>query len=131
MMLPNEVRLGQPCLLPLDELADDFWPELETKLPKLRAIIADHFGSACATFDLIGEGAYARVYGVTLQSGVRLAARIGLPVRPGVKTEAEVATMEFVRGSFCIHSDQNVTLTMDTSPHICTSAEGAPLFQHQ
>ena len=46
------------------------------------------------------DGAFARVFLFTLQNGMQLIARIILPVRESVKTEAEVAAMELVRGHY-------------------------------
>jgi hypothetical protein len=47
------------------------------------------------------DGAFARVFLFTLQNGMQVIARIVLPVRESVKTEAEVAAMELVRGHYC------------------------------
>jgi hypothetical protein len=47
------------------------------------------------------DGAFARVFLFTLQNGMQVIARIILLVRESVKTEAEVAAMELVRGHYC------------------------------
>lgn len=46
-------------------------------------------------------GAFARVLLFTLENGMQVIAHIIFPVRESVKTEAEVAAMELVRGHFC------------------------------
>lgn len=99
LMSSNDGEPPQPCLLHLDELEDSFWSEVVTRLPKLKAIITEHFHSPCTDLELLGEGAYARAYRATLHNGSSLVARIAAPVRDGVKTEAEVATMEAISGA--------------------------------
>lgn len=64
----------------------------------LKSIIATHFGGPCEDLSLLSEGAYAHVYVTTLKNGPKLAVHVVLPVRDSVKTEAEVATMDSVRG---------------------------------
>jgi len=46
------------------------------------------------------DGAFARVFLFMLENGMQVVARIILPVRESVKTEAEVAAMELVRGHY-------------------------------
>lgn len=50
-------------------------------------------------------GAYARAFLFSLASGMQVVGRVILPVRDSVKTEAEVATMELVRGTQIICYD--------------------------
>ena len=45
-------------------------------------------------------GAYARAFLYTLDSGLKVVARVILPVRETIKTEAEVSAMDTVRGLF-------------------------------
>lgn len=94
-----------------DELADTFWPEVETKLSHLKTIILEHFGSTCTELSLLDEGSYARAYRATLCSGTVLVVRILLPVCDTVKTQAEVATMDAIRGTL---SDQSVDILTNT-----------------
>jgi hypothetical protein len=44
-------------------------------------------------------GAYARVYLFTLEDDQKVVGRVVLPVRESVRTEAEVAAMELLRGT--------------------------------
>ena len=44
------------------------------------------------------DGAYARVFLFSLENDMQVVARVILPVRESLKTEAEVVTMEVVRG---------------------------------
>ena len=46
------------------------------------------------------DGTFARVFLFTLENGMQVIARILLPVRESVKTEAEVAAMELLRGYY-------------------------------
>lgn len=80
------------------ELHDTFWSEVEPKLPLLRDIIAEHFKSSCSDLEFFDEGSYARIYRATVSDGIALAVRIILPIRDNVKTRAEVATMDSLRG---------------------------------
>ncbi|KIP07758.1 hypothetical protein PHLGIDRAFT_408172 [Phlebiopsis gigantea 11061_1 CR5-6] len=86
----------------VQDIKDDFWAQTEPKVSALKTIISSHFACACGDLSLLDEGAYARVYETFLTTGRRLAARIILPARPVVKTEAEVATMDFVRAKTAI-----------------------------
>lgn len=80
------------------ELKDVVWPTVEAGLHRMKTIITEHFKVSCGDLEFLDEGAYARVYKGTLASGLELAVRMVLPVRKGVKTEAEVATMDAIRG---------------------------------
>ena len=44
------------------------------------------------------DGAYARAFLFSLENNMQVVARVILPVRESLKTEAEVVTMEVVRG---------------------------------
>lgn len=93
----------QDCILPdcyrdSQELHDTFWPDIERQLPALKDIIATHFECSCDDLRLLDGGAYARAYVTSLETGHKLVARVVLPVRKTLKTEAEVATMDCIRG---------------------------------
>lgn len=75
------------------------WRNTDVDMQALQNIVSSHFRSACQRITRMNEGAYARVFLFTLQSGLQVVGRIVLPVRESVKTEAEVATMGFVRGN--------------------------------
>lgn len=86
------------CYRSSQELQNTFWPDIEPRLPALKSIIAAHFGCLCDDLNPLDEGSYARVYVTSLETGHKLVARVVLPVRNGLKTEAEVATMDCVKG---------------------------------
>ena len=81
------------------ESLDELWLAANPDLDALNDIIAAHFGVQCVSREVLGRGGYAFAYLVTLANDVRVVARVILPVRDYVKTEAEVATMTSVRGS--------------------------------
>jgi hypothetical protein len=57
------------------------------------------------------KGSFAHVYLFTLEDNRKVTAKIIFPVRETVKTEAEVAAMEFVRGTAFLSP------YLDASPH--------------
>ncbi|KIP07759.1 hypothetical protein PHLGIDRAFT_70510 [Phlebiopsis gigantea 11061_1 CR5-6] len=85
------------CYRTCRELKETFWLQTGPKIPALQDIISAHFGYDCGELTLLDEGAYARAYKASLSTGKKLVVRVVLPVRDGLKTEAEVATMDFVR----------------------------------
>ena len=87
------------CYRTCRELKKTFWLQTEPKIPLLQDIISSHFGYDCGELTLLDEGAYARAYETSLSTGKKLVVRVVLAVREGLKTEAEVATMDFVRGT--------------------------------
>lgn len=80
------------------ELYNAFWAEVEPRLPAIKPIIDSHFGSSCHDLTPLGEGSWARTYTVSLANGEIYVLRVVLPARDVLKTEAEVATMDSVRG---------------------------------
>lgn len=96
-MVQEEIILPD-CYRDSEELHDTFWPDVERRIPALKDIIAAHFGCSCGDLSLLDGGAYARAYVTSLETGHKLVARVVLPVRKTMKTEAEVATMDCVRG---------------------------------
>ena len=81
-------------------LADDekLWLDTAADLNALKCIIYNHFQSTCCDETSMEHRSYARVFLYTLESGQKVIARIVLPVRERFKTEAEVASMNYVRG---------------------------------
>ena len=66
----------------------------------IEIIISSHFRTLHSHHTRMDDGAIARVFLFTLQNGMQVIACIILPVRESVKTEAEVAAMELVRGHY-------------------------------
>ena len=64
----------------------------------LQQIVCAHFHSECLCHTHMDDGAYARVFLFSLENSMQVVARVILPVRESLKTEAEVVTMEVVRG---------------------------------
>jgi hypothetical protein len=81
------------------ELEDILWDQTSPDLSALGEIISSHFDSPCHSRKLLGNGAYARAFLYTLENGFKLVARVILPVRETIKTEAEVCAMDTTRGS--------------------------------
>ena len=74
------------------------WQMANPDLEAMGAIIESHFNSSCLTQVRIGAGGYARVFMYTLGDGTQIVAKICLPIGETSKTEAEVATMDSIRG---------------------------------
>jgi hypothetical protein len=69
-------------------------------------------------------GSYARVSLFTLEDDQKVVGRVVLPVRETVKTEAEVAAMELVRGTVplvLLQSHMN-QYSFSTHPHTCATS---------
>ena len=75
------------------------WKAANPNLTALQDIISAHFRLPCCHYAPLGGGAYARIFLFTLEDGQQVVGRIVLPVRETVKTEAEVASMVYVRGT--------------------------------
>jgi hypothetical protein len=80
------------------EPEDILWDKTNPDLEELRSIIGVHFNSPCRSQEPLNHGAYARVFLYTLQNDIQLVARVILPVRETIKTEAEIAAMDMARG---------------------------------
>ncbi|KAF8498287.1 kinase-like domain-containing protein [Gautieria morchelliformis] len=83
-----------PCVYPDEEL----WEATNVDLAALQLIVSSHFHAECPPGILMndGDGVYARAFLFSLDNK-KVVARVVLPVRESVKTEAEVATMELIR----------------------------------
>lgn len=75
------------------------WKNANVNMTAMQDIASSHFGSDYHDCTRMDEGAYARVFLFTLKNGFQFVARIVLPVRESVKTQAEVAAMTLVRGT--------------------------------
>ena len=64
----------------------------------LQTIVSTHFHVQCRGFEPLGAGSFARAFLFSLENSIQLVGRVVLPVRESIKTEAEVAAMELVRG---------------------------------
>jgi hypothetical protein len=78
------------------------WDEINPNLEELDRIISEHFKSAHRSMQPLNQGSYARVFHYILENGVQLVARVILPVRETIKTEAEISAMEMVRGTYSL-----------------------------
>ncbi len=77
---------------------DILWEQINPDLDALRAIVANHFGSPCQSQEPLQPGAYARTFLYILQDGLHVVGRVILPARRTLKTEAEIASMDSIRG---------------------------------
>src|SRR5258706_15305929 len=75
------------------------WEQINPALHALRSIIANHFGSPCQSQEPLQPGAYARAFLYILQDGLHVVGRVILPARRTLKTEAEIAAMDSIRGT--------------------------------
>jgi hypothetical protein len=82
-----------------DDESEILWKATNPNLTALQNIVSAHFCSSCRNVAPLGGGVYARVFLFTLEDGQQVVGRIVLPVRETVKTEAEVASMVYVRGT--------------------------------
>jgi hypothetical protein len=82
---------------------ESLWHAVGADITALQRIVSSHFRSNCRHYTRMNDGAYARVFLFSLTNGMQVVGRVILPVRESIKTEAEVATMELVRGNqlFC------------------------------
>ena len=78
---------------------ESLWEAANPNLTALHDIVSAHFRLSCRNYAPLGSGAYARTFLFTLEDGQQVVGRIILPVRETVKTEAEVASMVYVRGN--------------------------------
>ena len=109
---------------------DILWEQINPDLDALLPIIVNHFGSPCQSKEPLQQGAYARAFLYILQDGLHVVARVSLPVRRTLKTEAEVAAMDAIRGmrallSILVSSDPRLP-----SAYIDPCTTGAPVLQH-
>ena len=78
---------------------EKLWQAANVNMQALETIISSHFGTQCSRYARMDDGAYARVFLFSLQNDLQVVGRVILAVRESVKTEAEVAAMELVRGT--------------------------------
>jgi hypothetical protein len=75
------------------------WQAANVDMAPLETIISSHFSTPCSRRTRMDDGTYARVFLFSLQNNFQVVGCIMLPIRESVKTEAEVAVMELVRGT--------------------------------
>ena len=95
--LPSDLLLKTSSDTPEPE--DILWEQINPDLDAFRAIIANHFGTPCQSQEPLEPGAYARAFLYILQDGLHVVGRVILPARRTLKTEAEVAAMDSIRGT--------------------------------
>ena len=78
-----------------DEL---LWQSADVDIAALQTIVSTRFHTQCRGFEPLGAGSHARAFLFSLENGIQVVGRVVLPVRESIKTEAEVAAMELVRG---------------------------------
>ena len=78
--------------------SETLWQATNVDMAALQQIVCAHFRSECQCYTRMDDGAYARVFLFSLENDMQVVARVILPVRESLKTEAEVVTMEVVRG---------------------------------
>ena len=79
-----------------DEL---LWQSADVDIAALQTIVSTRFHTQCRGFEplTLDAGSYARAFLFSLENGIQVVGRV-LPVRESIKTEAEVAAIELVRG---------------------------------
>lgn len=77
---------------------EKLWSQTAIDLDALDDIVRTHFQAESCERVLLGQGVYARAFVYTLSDDRKYVARVILPVRTTLKTEAEVAAMDFARG---------------------------------
>lgn len=77
---------------------ETLWQATNVDIPALQQIVCVHFRSESRTYTRMDDGAYARVFLFSLENNMQVVARVILPIRESLKTEAEVVAMEVVRG---------------------------------
>ena len=92
------------------EPEDILWEQINPNLDAFCTIISNHFGSPCQSRVPLQPGAYARTFLYILQNGLHLVGRVILPVRRTLKTEAEVAAMDSIRGTCTLLGRSLLTL---------------------
>ena len=75
------------------------WEEINPDLEAFCTIISNHFGPPCASQEPLQPGAYARTFLYIPQDGRHVVGSVILPARPTLKTEAEIAAMDSLRGT--------------------------------
>ena len=75
------------------------WQAADVEIAALQTIVSIHFHAQCRSFELLGAGSYARAFLFALENNIQVVGWVVLPVRESIKTEAEVAAMELVRGT--------------------------------
>jgi hypothetical protein len=81
------------------EPEDILWEQINPDLDAFCTIIANHFGSPCQSQEPLPPGVYARAFLYILQDGLHVVGRVILPARRTLKTEAEIAAMDSIRGT--------------------------------
>ena len=90
----------EPTASPMPiEAFDSAWDNVSLNVSALQKILSDHFSRPCIEYRLIGEGVYAKAFLFTFLDGYAVVGRVLLPVRERLKTEAEVAVMDTLRGT--------------------------------
>ena len=97
-LLPNLLLKGSNTS-DSPEPEDILWEEINPNLDAFRTIISNHFGSPCQSQESLHPGAYARTFLYILQDGLHVVGRVILPARRTLKTEAEIAAMDSIRGT--------------------------------
>ena len=87
---------------------ETLWQAINVDMAALQQIVCAHFRSKCWHYTRMDDGAYARVFLFSLENNMQVVARVILPVRESLKMEAEVVTMEVVRGKIA-----NVDLNLE------------------
>ena len=78
---------------------ESLWHATDTDITALQHIVSSHFRADCQHYTRMNDGAYARAFLFSMINGMQVVGRVILPVRASIKTEAEVAMMELVRGN--------------------------------
>ena len=81
------------------EPEDVLWGQTNPDLDAFRTIIANLFGSPYQSQEPLQPGAYARTFLYILQNSLHVVGRVTLPVRRTLRTEADIAAMDSIRGT--------------------------------
>jgi len=127
-MRTGSLHLQHSCF----QEGEKLWNEAKPDIDALKTIVSHHFHSPCCD-EVLMKGAYARVFLFTLENDQKIVARVVLPVRERVKTEAEVATMAYIRGTTLYFKEVMLILKYSRIHHrsnFNSGAKGLPLLQH-
>jgi hypothetical protein len=78
----------------------------------------------------LNHGAYARAFHYTLENGFQLVARVILPARKTIKTEAEISTMEMVRCTYPFTYSTSILIIDLHSTNDNSCPQGSSILQH-
>ena len=115
--------------------SDLLWQAADVNMTALETIISSHFSAQWTRCTSMDNGSYGRVFLFSLENELQVVGHVVLPVRESVKTEAEVAAMKLVRGTYwCLilvllwFKSNLLVHFIFSSPHVYSCSESPPLL---